>query len=203
MIDYCGNCGPKWIDPNNQVVTAQQCNLPAPSAPSLQAQGSFQVSGQTFGAQQGALQFSAQTCPPLPSCDLVLLNQQANTQENQTQCHYEGPPQVASNGCVVGCGTLVCNGPVRFVQIQMGQGSAVATWAPPLGASLGQTYMAELSYDGTSWRTLPLEQPWATFVRFQVDDGEKFQVRITANGYPSLVKLFDPTNTTKATNNGQ
>jgi hypothetical protein len=111
-------------------------------------------------------------------------------QAQQTRCHYENP-QMAPNGCLMGCGKLVCDGPVRFLDISMGQGSAVATWVPPLSAALGQTYIVELSYDGNTWRNLPLEQPWATFARFQVDEGKPFQLRVTASGYPSAVKKFD------------
>jgi hypothetical protein len=115
-------------------------------------------------------------------------------QAQQTQCHYENP-QTAPNGCLMGCGTLVCNGPVRFLDITMGQGSAVATWVPPLSAALGQTYVADISYDGNTWRNLPLEQPWATFARFQVDEGKPFQIRVTAVGYPSAMKKFEPEGT--------
>jgi hypothetical protein len=111
-------------------------------------------------------------------------------QAQQTHCHYENP-QLAPNGCLMGCGTLVCDGPVRFLDITMGQGSAVATWVPPLSATLGQTYVAEISYDGNTWRNLPLEQPWATFARFQVDEGKPFQIRVTAVGYPSALKKFE------------
>jgi len=58
-----------------------------------------------------------------------------------------------------------------------------------------------LSYDGKQWRNLPLEQPWATFARFQVDSGKKFLVRITATGYPSLVKTYGPTMSKTANTN--
>jgi hypothetical protein len=157
-------------------------------------------------------------CPVAPDCDLDFLfnssdqqssdEQPAETpaqkqerawqeQAQKTSCHYENP-QMAPNGCLMGCGTLVCDGPVRFLEIVVGQGSAVATWVPPLSAALGQTYIVELSYDGNTWRNLSLEQPWATFARFQVDQGKPFQLRVTANGYPSAVKKFDPALSTQA-----
>jgi hypothetical protein len=97
-----------------------------------------------------------------------------------------------ADGCLIGCGTLICDGPVRFLEITMGQDSAFATWAPPLSAPFGQTYTAEMSYDGITWRNLTLEQPWATYARFQVDQGKPFQIRVTAAGYPSAVKKFIP-----------
>jgi len=161
--------------------------------------------------QAPPLTSSAPRCPPPPDCDLDFLNSSNQSSSNeqptsdtpaqkqekawqdqaqQTHCHYENP-QMAPNGCVVGCGKLVCDGPVRFLEIAMGQGSAVATWVPPLSAPLGQMYTVDMSYDGNTWRNLPLEQPWATFARFQVDEGKPFQLRVTASGYPSAVKTFD------------
>jgi len=37
-----------------------------------------------------------------------------------------------------------------------------------------------------------LEQPWATFARFEVDEGKVFQLRVTARGYPSALKIVSP-----------
>lgn len=313
MVDYCGNCGPKWFGPYNQVLTAEQCNwLPAWNArlqafatvqnqvqpmsalnfgPIQQPQFTFQspqfasssaqqpqpqftqasfqspqfasssaqastsqpISSPQFSAQFSTSsqpisspQFSAQIstspqpisspqlsaqvetivplpisqtnvagtrCPAPPDCGLDFLkasnrtsNRMADTpaekqekiwqeQAQQTNCRYENP-QMAPNGCLMGCGQLVCEGPVRFLEIAMGQNSAVATWVPPLSAALGQTYTAELSYDGINWRNLPLEQPWATFARFEIEENKPFQLRVTAAGYPSIVKKFSPDNAT-------
>jgi len=211
MVDYCGNCGPKWFGPYNQVLTPDQCAWAPDWSARLQTfNAAVPTSPQTFGPTQTF----GPSCPPPPDCRLDFLssantNQPSETQQTdttdaqdhekawqvqaqQTHCHYENP-QTAPNGCLMGCGTLVCDGPVRFLDITMGQGSAVATWVPPLSASLGQTYKAEISYDGNAWRDLPLEQPWATFARFQVDEGKPFQLRVTATGYPSAIKKFEPT----------
>jgi len=200
MIDYCGNCAPKWYGPTGVVITAQQCNWVPDWSARLQ----------TFSTAQGTLR-----CPPPPDCTLDFLNVDQGSQEQSTdqqsgenastqspqsqpQCHYENP-QMAPNGCLMGCGTLSCDTTVRFLQITVGKGgAALATWVPPLGSSLGQTYTAELSYDGNAWRSLPLEQQWATFAKFHVDEGKKFQVRVTAGGYPSLVKSYDPAMDSKA-----
>jgi hypothetical protein len=208
--DQC-NWMSAWIERLQQSFAPRTfvSSLPAIQQPAPQQPAPQQVFTQDFTSI--SIQPLPIRCSPAPDCGLEFLNssdkQSSDTQQagdtpaekqervwqeqaQKTSCHYENP-QKAPNGCLMGCGTLICNGPVRFLEIAMGQGSAVATWVPPLSAALGQTYVVEMSYDGQTWRNLPLEQPWATFARFQVDEGKPFLLRVTARGYPSAVKQFD------------
>jgi len=82
-------------------------------------------------------------------------------------------------------------GPVRFLNVQLLQPTeALAMWAPPNGTQ-PTNYTAEISYDGSSWRRLSLEEPESTFVTFMVTDQKNFQVRVTPEGGAPAMAAFN------------
>jgi len=84
-------------------------------------------------------------------------------------------------------------GPVRFLNLQLLQPTeALAMWAPPNGTQ-PTNYTAEISYDGSNWRSLNLEEPDSTFVLFSVTAQQKFQLRVTPEeGVTPAMVTFTP-----------
>jgi hypothetical protein len=119
-------------------------------------------------------------------------NQNSQNQNMQnTVCQYKNPV-TDMNGCLTSCGTMVCQGPPRYLNLQVSSTGGLATWVAPLTAPAGLTYTAQMSYDGTTWTPLPLESPTSTFVRFPVQATKPFVLRVTPVGYPPATQAFIP-----------
>jgi len=83
-------------------------------------------------------------------------------------------------------------GPVRFLSLWLLEPTeALAMWAPPNG-TLPASYTAEISYDGTNWRRLSLEEPGSTFATFTVTEMSKFEFRVTPEGGAPAMETYTP-----------
>jgi hypothetical protein len=79
---------------------------------------------------------------------------------------------------------------VRYLSIRLlDPTQAIAMWAPPNGTT-PHSYIAEISYDGTEWRKLNLEEPDSTFITFTVTEKKDFHIRVTPEGGSPLEEFF-------------
>jgi hypothetical protein len=81
---------------------------------------------------------------------------------------------------------------VRFLSIRLLEPSeGLAMWAPPNGTQ-PTSYTAEISYDGTDWKRLNLEEPDSTFIMFPVTEQKEFQIRVTPEGGAPMMESYKP-----------
>jgi len=86
--------------------------------------------------------------------------------------------------------TMDATATVRYLSIRLLEPTeAIAMWAPPNGTT-PKSYTAEISYDGTEWRRLNLEEPDATFITFMITDQKDFQIRVTPEGGAPIMEPF-------------
>jgi hypothetical protein len=79
---------------------------------------------------------------------------------------------------------------VRFLNIRLlDPTEAIAMWAPPNGTT-PDSYIAEISYDGTEWRTLNLEERDSSFVTFTVTEKQDFHIRVAPEAGSPLQESF-------------
>jgi hypothetical protein len=79
---------------------------------------------------------------------------------------------------------------VRYLSIRLlDPTEAIAMWAPP-NATTPDSYAAEISYDGTEWRKLNLEEPDSTFITFTVTEKQDFHIRVAPEGGSPLEEFF-------------
>lgn len=86
--------------------------------------------------------------------------------------------------------TMDASATVRYLSIRLLEPTqAIAMWAPPNGTT-PSSYTAEISYDGTEWRLLNLEEPDATFITFMITEQQDFQIRVTPEGGAEVMESF-------------
>jgi len=105
---------------------------------------------------------------------------QENSQNSSSTSSSEGNSTSSSEGNST-------ESEVRFLSLQtLPSGEAIAMWAAPNGSQCQTQYTAELSFDGQTWRKLTLEQPFATWAMFPIQQ-QQFEVRVTPeHGMPMI-----------------